>query len=57
MANENMLDVDELALYFGDPYVVNQYVTITLPKIGELVKFGEREYYSMIQAITAIPSD
>ena len=57
MANENLLEVDELSLYFGDPYVINDYVTITLPKIGELVKFGERQYYSMVQTITAIPSE
>ena len=57
MANENLLEVDELSLYFGDPYVVNDYITITLPKIGELVKFGERSYYSMIQTVTAIPSE
>ena len=57
MANENLLEVDELSLYFGDPYVVNDYITITIPKIGEVVKYGERQYYSMIQTITAIPSD
>lgn len=57
MADENLLEVDELALYFGDPYVVNKYITITLPKMGELVKFGERQYYSMVQTLTAIPSE
>ena len=57
MAQDNLLEVDELALYFGDPYVVNQYVTITLPKIGDVVQYGERPYYSMVQTITAIPSE
>lgn len=57
MENENILEVDELSLYFGDPYVVNDYITITIPKIGDVVKYGERQYYSMIQTITAIPSD
>lgn len=57
MANENLLEVDELALYFGDPYVINDYITVTIPKIGELVKYGERQYYSMVQTITAIPSE
>ena len=57
VAQENLLEVDELALYFGDPYVVNKYITITLPKIGELVKYGEHQYYSMVQTITAIPSE
>lgn len=57
MANENLLEVDELALYFGDPYVVNDYITITIPKLGEVVKYGERQYYSMVQTVTAIPSE
>lgn len=57
MANNNLLEVDELSLYFGDPYVINDYITITLPKIGELVKYGERQYYNLVQTITAIPSD
>lgn len=57
MSTDNLLEVDELGLYFGDPFVVNDYITITLPKIGELVKYGERQYYSMIQTVTAIPSE
>ena len=57
MANENLLEMDELSLYFGEPYKVNDYITITLPKVGDVVRYGEREYYSMVQTITAIPSD
>jgi hypothetical protein len=57
MVNDNLLEVDRLALYFGDPYKVNDYITITIPNIGEVVKFGERQYYSMIQTISAIPSE
>lgn len=57
MTNENLLEMDELSLYFGEPYKVNDYITITLPKVGDVVKYGEREYYSMVQTITAIPSD
>lgn len=57
MADENLLEVDELMLYFGDPYKVNKYITITLPRIGELVQYGERQYYSMVQTLTAIPSE
>lgn len=57
MANENLLEVDELSLYFGDPHPINDYVTITLPKIDDVIKYGERQYYSMVQTITAIPSE
>lgn len=55
--SENLLEVDELVLYFGDPYKINDYLTITLPKIGELVTYGERQYFSMVQTLTAIPSE
>ena len=57
MANDNLLEVDELSLYFGEPYKINDYISITLPKVGDVVRYGEKEYYSMIQTITAIPSD
>lgn len=56
MSND-LLEVDELSLYFGDPYVVNQYITITLPTIGELVQFGEKEYFGVVQTLTTIPSE
>lgn len=57
MANDNLLEMDELSLYFGEPYKVNDYITITLPKVGDIVQYGEKEYYRMVQTITAIPSD
>ena len=54
---DDLITVDPLKLYFGDPYVVNQYITIYQPTIGDIIEYGEREYYSMIQTLTAIPSE
>ena len=54
---DDLINVDPLKLYFGDPYVVNQYITIYQPTIGDIIEYGEREYYSMIQTLTAIPSE
>jgi hypothetical protein len=54
---DDLISVDPLKLYFGDPYVVNQYVTVYQPTIGDIIEYGEREYYSMIQTLTAIPSE
>lgn len=51
------LDVDELQLYFGDDYVINDNIKITQPKIGQVVKYGEAQYFSMVHTLTAIPSD
>ena len=51
------LDVDELQLYFGDDYVINDYIKITQPTIGQVVDYGEAQYFSMVHTLTAIPSD
>ena len=51
------LDVDELQLYFGDDYVINDQVIIHQPTVSEIVKYGEASYFSLIHTITAIPSD
>ena len=50
------LEVDELLLYFGDDYVINDKIRIHQPLIGEIVSC-ERKYFSMVHTLTAIPSD
>lgn len=55
--NSNMFDVDQLQLYFGDDYIINDSIKIKQPTIGDIVKFGEAQYFSMVHTITAIPSD
>ena len=51
------LYIDELKLYFGDDIQINEYIKIHPPSVGEIVDYGEQEYYSMIYCLTAIPSD
>lgn len=51
------LDVDELQLYFGDDYVINDYIKIIQPHVGGVVDYGEAQYFSMVHTFTAIPSD
>ena len=51
------LDVDELQLYFGDDYIINDYIKITQPSVGQVVDYGEAQYFSMVHTMTAIPSD
>lgn len=54
---DSLFEVDQLQLYFGDPYVINQYITINQPTVGQIVDYGEKKYYSMVHTLTAIPSD
>ena len=53
----DLLQVDTLQIYFGEPYVINEHITIYQPTIGQIVKYGEQKYFSMIHTLTAIPSD
>lgn len=51
------LEVDELQLYIGDDYIINDNIRILQPKIKDIAMFGERNFFSMLHTITAIPSD
>ena len=51
------MDVDELQLYFGDEYAINDKIIIYQPTIREIVRFGEKDFFSVVHTITAIPSD
>jgi hypothetical protein len=50
-------DVESLFLYFGDDYVINDQIKLSQPTIGQIVDYGESQYFSMIHTLTAIPSD
>ena len=50
-------DVDNLQLYFGDDYIINDHIKIHQPTIGQLIDCGEAAYFSMVHTLTAIPSD
>lgn len=50
-------DVESLFLYFGDDYVINDKIKLHQPTIGQIVDYGEGQYFSMIHTLTAIPSD
>ena len=51
------LDVDDLKLYIGDDYVINDHIKVLQPTIRQIAEFGEKEFFSVIHTVTAIPSD
>ena len=51
------LDVDDLKLYIGDDFVINDKVKVFQPTIREIAEFGERDFFSVVHTVTAIPSD
>ena len=51
------LDVDDLKLYIGDAYIINDQIKILQPTVRQIAEFGERDFFSMVHTVTAIPSD
>lgn len=50
-------DFDELQMFFGNDYKVNDYITIHSPTVGDVIEFGEKKYFSVVHCFTCIPSD
>ena len=51
------LDVDDLKLYIGDDYVINDRIKVLQPTIRQIAEFGERDFFSVVHTVVAIPSD
>lgn len=45
--------IDKLKLFFGDPLVIENKFTIYQPTIGDIVEYGELEFYSMLSIFTS----
>lgn len=57
MKNPSINQPDALQIYFGSDYVLNEYITIHQPTLGEIIDYGERDYWSLIGTLTATPTD
>lgn len=60
--NEQPLEIkkrnDTMSAYLGYDYVINDAITIYQPTVGSIIEVhGEESFYSMLTALTAIPSD
>ena len=46
-------DIDKMQLYLGEPYVLNEKITILQPTVGDLIRNGEQQCYSVVHLLTA----
>jgi hypothetical protein len=49
--------IDELQLFRGQDYQLNDYITLHQPTLNEICDYGEEKYYRMISCLTSTPSD
>lgn len=48
---------DELNLYRGIDYPINNYIVIKHPTLGDICDYGEQEYFSMVHTICSVGAD
>lgn len=52
-----MEENEELQLYRGNDYIINEHISIHQPTLDEICQYGERAYYQMIYTLTCTPCD
>ncbi len=55
--NRIMSGMDQLKIFRGEPYYITDKIIIKQPSLDEIVTYGEREYFSLVQTIAATPAD
>lgn len=53
---KDLLDFDELQMYFGEDYYPMDKIKITQPKIGDILEFGDTKLYSVVNTICGNPT-
>lgn len=49
--------MDELQLFRGKDYVINDKIKIHHPTLDQITEYGEQEYFGLVSRLTATPSD
>ena len=59
MTDSNAFEFDRLKMYFGEPYKITYdggAIEVLQPKIGDILHFGEREFYAMLNIFISNPT-
>lgn len=54
---KELFEIDELKVYFGEDFKINDHIIIRQPTVGEILAAGEMAYFGMVNALIAVPSD
>ena len=52
-----MFEIDDLTVWIGEPYVINDKIAVTQPKIRDILTFGEKDYFNVIQTLCSTSSN
>lgn len=52
-----MLEIDDLTVWMGEPYVINDKISVFQPNVRDILAFGERQYFSVVQTLCSTSSN
>lgn len=56
MDTQNLLDFDELKMYFCEDYFPTDKIVVMQPKIGDILSYGDTKFYSVVNALCGNPT-
>ena len=52
-----MLEIDDLTAWMGEPYVINEKISVLQPNLRDVLTFGERQYFSVVSTMCSTSSN
>jgi hypothetical protein len=52
-----MFEIDDLTVWMGEPYVISDKIQILQPNVGDILRFGEHDYFNMVQKLCSTSSN
>lgn len=52
-----MFEIDDLTVWMGEPYVINDKIQILQPNVGDILRFGEQDYFNTVQKLCSTSSN
>lgn len=52
-----MFEVDDLKVWIGEPYVINDKISVFQPSLRDIINASEREYFSTVQTLCSTSSN
>ena len=52
-----MFEIDDVTLWMGEPYVINDKIKVLQPNLRQVFEFGERQYFSVVQTLCSTSSN
>lgn len=54
--NSENFKIDKLKLYFGEPFTVNELITVYEPTVGDIMRMGEKSFFDMLYIFIGNPT-